>query len=235
MSFSIAALLLLQSAPAIPLPAKTDIPEDKGGVVICATDAAAQRMYRDYMVDRSDSTMIDLDMFFAGIKATGCVQTSGPITITRVDQRKKLKDGSYIRFAGLRPDKSPVYGIVNEDDNNRHPRSDLERWLDPRSENGSLTLAAADRRGCVCATPAIARKVVLAIPEKVSKARQLAAFKKAIAANRCATANGTYRITAVHESRWIELGFEAGEDWTALTATNAKGGVIGLVYDGALI
>lgn len=236
MSFAIATLLLLQSTPPmIPLPAKTDVPDDLGGVVLCADDATSQRMYREYMIDGNGTTLIDFDAFFAGIKATGCVQSSGPITITRVDQRKKLNDGSYIRFVGVRPDGSPVYGIINEDANNRHPRTDLERWLYPRAQNGVLTIAAADKIGYVCATPAIARKVVTAVPENGPSKKQQAAFKKALAANRCATANGKYSVKAVFESRWIDLGFEAGEEWTALTATNTNGKEIGLIYDAALI
>ncbi len=227
--------------PSLPLPTRTDVPEDRGGVVLCPDRASAETMFSTYIADgKAGSTMINLDLFFAGLQATGCTQGGGPLTVSRVEDRKKLAEGGFIRFIGVRPDGSMVIAIMNEDANNRHPRTALERWLEPRSDDGTLTIDAASARAYRCPSVAAARAVVTAITATdgaagSGQARQSQALKAALRRQRCTMASGTFTITDVHEVRMIELGFEAVEEWTALSATDAAGRSIGLVYDGSLM
>ncbi len=237
MMFAFVMHMAAPGTPAIPLPAKTDVPADMGGVVLCADDPTARRMYETYFVDKPGSTLINLDAFFAGLKATGCTQTSGPLTISRVDQRKKLADGSYIRFAGLTPDGKPVYGILNEDANNRFPRTDLERWLENRMQNGIINMAEYDRTVYRCPSVQSARAVVTAIPEgeKVSSNRQVKALKNTLKKQKCGKISiGKFTVKAVHESRWIIYGEEDAQEFTALTVIDENGKTVGLVFDGAM-
>ena len=241
MSIGIALLVALQSAPAIALPAKTDIPADLGGVTLCADDATARTMFETFYVDRAGSTLNDLDVYFAGLQATGCVQSSGPLTISRVDQRKKLGNSSYIRFAGLTPARKAVYGIVNEDNVITHPRTDLERWTRSYYDDGALRLKATpgNAHAYICATPDAARKFVRSIPDAskkgITKSVQLRMKKNALKIQKCSLAKGVFTITAVHEVRSIDIAFEVEEVWTALTALDARGRTVGIVFDASLI
>jgi hypothetical protein len=232
-----------QNAPAtaaLPLPAKTDIPADLGGVVICPNEATAMQFYRDYFKNGS-GTMIDIDLFFTGIKATGCIQGGGPMTIISVQERKKLVDGSYIRFVGTLPGGKSAFAIVNENSVISMPRTDLERWQRTYYTGDKLTVDATPKNAhaYLCATPDIARKFVKSIPDYIqkgiTKSMQLRAKNRAIKTYKCSLAKGDFSVTAVHEIRTIDIAFEVAEDWTALTAIDAQGRTIGIVFDASLI
>jgi hypothetical protein len=149
--FSLAALALTFFAPPAAsdeLPTRTDIPADLGGVVLCPDLANAQRMLRNFHVANA-SGLLDLGVFFEGLEATGCVQESGPLVITSVFERRDIAgggEGPFMLFAARRPSGEQVIGIIDEAANNRHPRTDLERWLVLHAPDGTLMIEADEMR-----------------------------------------------------------------------------------------
>ena len=235
----VAGLLIIgppvRAQQPLPLPTKTDIPSDYS-TVICPTRDAAQAMLGNHYVP--DKNWFDGPIFFSGLKATGCNQESGPLRIVSVLGRKSIQagpSGIYLFYQAVRPNGETVYGVVHESGNNNHPRTPFERWLQTYAPGGMLKILAAEKRAYICKNPAVAMKFVSSIPtatlKGVTKAKQLQAKAIALKSNGCAYASGNYHVTAVHNETYINLGFEASEVWTAITARDARGQVVGLVYD----
>jgi hypothetical protein len=86
-----------------------------------------------------------------------------------------------------------------------------------------------------CITPQSARNVVAAIPAYRRGAshttRQVQAKNRALQANGCVIARGRFQVEQLHNKVSIITGYEAGEEWYALTATNAQGKTVGILYD----
>ncbi|MBN8940812.1 MAG: hypothetical protein J0H01_15030 [Rhizobiales bacterium] len=221
---------------ALSLPEQPEIAEDYA-TYLCPTEAAAATMLVDYLQH---------NRMQAGYQATGCrarTENSGPIRIVEVLRRQDMiqfgTPVTYMLYRGTMQDGQRVTGLVNEQGNNRHPRTPFTRWLASNAPGGTLTIAARDRRGHICPSPDAAMKVVAAIAEAKRRsapvARQKTAFTNALRANGCsAAASGAYRVTALHQSEMIDLGFEADEDWTALSVTDPRGRSAGLVYDASV-
>ena len=111
-----------------------------------------------------------MELFFEGLKATGCSQTSvnmkGTITIDQVFQRKALKlasgDERVIRFSGINSQGKRVAGIVNEDGNNGMARTQLAEWMSDRAADGWLDARGNDPASLIfyrCDTAQGARNV----------------------------------------------------------------------------
>ncbi|QCI63361.1 hypothetical protein [Phreatobacter stygius] len=232
-------LTLWLAAPALGqtqgLPRQAEIAEDYA-TYLCPTEAAARQMLVDYLKH---------NRMEAGYRATGCrarLEPTGPIRIVQVVERHAIdefgKPTTYMLYRGTTRDGQAVTGLVNEQGNNQHPRTPFARWLAVNAPNGALTIAARDRRGHVCPDPAAAMKVVAAIAEAKRRsapvARQQAALTAALRTNGCSAASGAYRVTALHRNEGIDVGFEADEDWTALSATDPRDRTVGLVYDASV-
>lgn len=225
---------LAQPLP-LPLPAKTDIPEDFS-TVICPDEPAARRMLRNHHVE--GRSWFDSPTFMRGLELTGCKQLSGPLQIKRVLDRKTLRSGpsnSYILYEATRPDGGIVYGTVHEEGNNRHPRTPLDRWFQTHAPVGWLQAKRGLRKTYVCQDPQAAKKVVAAIPplreRGVNNPHRIRARDAAIRTSGCTRTYGRFRIAALHDSIFISTGYEAGESWTALTATDPRGRIVGLLHD----
>lgn len=233
LTLSLAAPALGQS---LPLPEQPEIAEDYA-TYLCPTEAAAATMLVDYLQH---------NRMQAGYRATGCrarIENTGPIRIVEVLRRQDMIEfgtpATYMLYRGTMQDGQSVIGLVNERGNNQHPRTPFTRWLASNAPGGTLTIAARARRGHACPSPEAAMKVVAAITEAKRRsapvARQKAAFTAALRSNGCtAAASGAYRVTALHQSEMIDLGFEADEDWTALSVTDPRGRAAGLVYDASV-
>ena len=135
---------------------------------------------------------IDTSLYFRGLAATGCTQDSpaakSPITIQQVLARRTLAlapgNETYLVYRGVNAKGVRVVGIVDETGNNRHPRTDFERWLAEFVPDGVLDHDPATMdKLYVCATTDGARAAVRAIPAKGGEAARNAAFAKARAAN----------------------------------------------------
>ncbi len=243
-----AALLAAGAAPQ-PLPDHVDIPETYS-TVLCPDQQAAKTMLdRYYSVKPAPNNHInDTDLFFAGLKATGCAQDSqarkGVITIKSVHQRRVLTLASgqerIIRYSGINSAGIPVEGIVDEDGNNGHARTPLAEWLTERTNNGWLD-ARIDRGSpwifYRCDTPAKANAVVSAT-KPVAKAKPAMfqqKLQRAAAQQGCRAASDSYFVTAILSTSGNECGFECYVDLHALAATDRSGLSVGLVFDGSLM
>ncbi|UYV15709.1 hypothetical protein [Porphyrobacter sp. ULC335] len=242
--WGVAALALSALSPLSAndeLPTRTDIPEDLGGVVLCSDINTATRMLREYFVANANGRL-DLGMFFKGLEVTGCVQTSGPLEISSVVERRDIAsggEGPFMLFAAHRPSGEQVIGIIDEASNNRHPRNDFERWLYLHAPDGTLTIESGEKRAYVCSDRAAAARVIAAIPPVrrpgERNGHQITAFQTAITQGKCRPAAGRFRVNAVHGSAFISLGYEAGAEWTALTVTDAQGREQAMVFDASLL
>ncbi len=239
---SLMLMVALQATTALPLPQKTDIQADFS-TVICPNEAAARRMLDNHYVANPAPRNygINTDLFFAGLKATGCVQ-GGPdaetiIEIKQALARKTIRLASdteiYLLYRGVNGRGKTVVGIVDEPGNNKFPRNDYERWLVEWTRDGVITVSGNADADPVysCATPLAARNAVKAVPLKGTERVKRAAFSKALAANKCSkAARGQYRVATVHEDRTISCGYECEDNYTALTATRG-GRTVGLIFD----
>lgn len=243
---SLAAFLMILTAQGMtePLPSKTDIQADYS-TVICPSETAAREMLRTYYgvqpAPRDHS--IDTGLFFKGLAATECEQ-GGPdaqsvITIRQAVARRTLSlaggTETYLVYRGTNAKGTQVVGIVDETGNNKHPRTDFERWLSEYIPDGVLAYdpAAMDKL-YMCPSVDGARAAVRAIPAKGSATVRNAAFAKARTANACQqAAAGRYKITARYESRTIACGFECEDIWNALAATDPRGRPVALIFDGS--
>ena len=243
---SLAALMIVVAAQGVgePLPTKTDIPSDYS-TVICPSESAARKMLDGYygVQPAPRNYTIDNGLFFQGLEATGCTQrspdASSVITIRQAVARRTLAlargSETYLMYRGTNAKGVALVGIVDETGNNKHPRTDFERWLSEFIPDGRLNYAPAEMRVVyACPTVEGARAAVRAIPAKGGEKAQNAAFTKARAANGCVqAAAGQYRISARHEERDIQCGFECEDVWNALAATNPRGRAVGLVFNGS--
>lgn len=231
----LASLALLAGASLCaaqePLPARTDIPADFS-TVICPGEAAAATMLRDHYAPAGNR--YDIRTFMAGLKATGCVQASGPITIERVQARRRFPDETVLFYAGRRPGGQAVFGHVWEEGFVRHPRNHFERWLDLHAKDGKVPKFAKGVEIHVCPTVKAAQRVVAAIPPVhepgVNNPHQVKALKSGLRRHGCKPGAGPFTVSAVHKSTFISRGNEAGEEWASLTATNTRGENLGLVH-----
>ena len=243
---SLTALMIVAAAQGAgePLPAKTDIPNDFS-TIICPGEAAARTMLDRYhgVQPAPRNHTIDTGLFFAGLEATGCTQSSpaaaSTITIQGVIARRTLVlaggNESYVAYRGINATGVPLVGIVDETGNDKHPRTDFERWLSEFIPEGRLDYQPAEM-SVVYACPTVdgARAAVRAIPVKGNDKVQNGAFAKARAANGCIqAAAGAYRIGARHEERSIACGFECEDVWNALAATDARDRPVGLIFNGS--
>lgn len=236
------AMTVAAQSASEPLPQKTDIPNDYS-TVICPTEAAARTMLASYYGVQSAprNHTIDTSLFFQGLAATGCSQDSvdakSVITIQQAVARRTLKLASasetYLVYRGANAKGVRVIGIVDETGNNKHPRTEFERWLSEFVPDGQLNYDPATMSTVyLCASVDDARAAVRAIPATGSKAVQNQAFGKARAANACRQAPaGRYKITARYENRDIQCGFECEDIWNALAATDARGRAVALIFN----
>jgi hypothetical protein len=232
------AMTIMKAAAEVePLPQRTDIPADYS-TVICPAEPQARRMLREFYV--AGGQWFNGQVFMSGLDITGCRQLGGPLQIREVLERKRVVDtetGIYLMYRAVRPDGASVFGIVHESGNNRHPRNPEERWRQTNAPEGHVIANTDKRTTYVCPTPEAAMAVVAAIPrlrenERGTKvSRQARARDTALTASRCIRADGTYTVSKVHNSVFISLGYEAGQEWTALTVIDRQGRTVGLLYD----
>lgn len=243
---SLAALMIaLAFQGAVePLPAKTDIPSDFS-TVICPNEAAALKMLGSYygVQPAPQNYTIDTALFFRGLDATGCLQSSpdatSTITIQEVLARRTMKLAGGVEtdlvYRGVNASGARVVGIVDETGNNSHPRTDYERWLAEFIPGGILDYRPSEM-GMVysCSTVDGARAAVKAIPAKGNATARRGTFAKARITNGCRqAAAGRYTITARHEVRQIDCGFECEDVWNALAATDQRGRAVALIFNGS--
>lgn len=246
MSSVLSLVLMLQSA-SLPLPEHVDIPNEHS-TVICPNQAAAQTMLDQYyrVQPAPNNHTIDIEHFFAGLRATGCAQDTerkGVVTITSAKSRAtvELAGGSerLLRYEGRDETGKIIAGIVSEDGNNSFPRTDLARWLSVRTSDGWLD-ARSDQSTSIfyrCNSPEMAKTIVSGM-KGMEKAKEEAFTKqlaKAAAQKGCRRATDRYLVTALLESAGNECGFECYIDLAALSALDRSGMQVGLIYDGALI
>ena len=121
----------------------------------------------------------------------------------------------------------------------RTPQS-LEDWkTETAAPDGKVSLSGRNHKGYyrayACLRFDVAEAVVAAIPDRhkirTSVKGQDAAMAAALRRNNGVPAKGQYRVTAVGHEVEIDRGSEAQEYWTALTAVEASGRTIGLVFD----
>lgn len=241
--FAMLATFVFTATAALPLPDQTDIP-DGYSTVTCPTIGAAERMFNDYhsVKPAPNDHGIDVDLFFEGLAATGCTQTSGPITIDTVTARKSLtisgKPERYVRYIGRDAKGATVHGIVNEDGNNGYHRTALAEWLGQRSADGWLDARGSSEEGWTfqrCATVADARAVVGSLSGITDERTFRDTLSKALVRAGCRPASDRYFVLGKFEEASIECGDECFIDLTALEARDRSGQTIGLVFDGSLM
>jgi hypothetical protein len=223
------------------LPVKTDIPADYGGVAICASEGKALELLRNYHV-ASTYGSLDSSRYLAGLRATGCGPTDTPLQIVQVIERRNVgndSDGPFMAFRARTASGAMVTGVVGEGGNNRHARTDFERWLRLHAPDGSVSISGKRIGGYGCPTLDAAKAAVRAIPPVARRGQnnpqQVAAFAQARKKFGCVPVSGRFRVNAVHANAFISVGYEAGQDWTALTATDAAGRRRFLIYDASLM
>lgn len=238
------AIMLAAQGASEPMPAKTDIRNDFS-TVICPSEAAAREMLGSYYAVQPAprNHTIDTTLFFRGLAATGCSQNSpdakSTITIQQVIARRTLPLAggaeTHLVYRGTNASAVRVIGIVDETGNDRHPRTDYERWLSEFIPGGVLDYdPAAMGTVYLCTTVGGARAAVKAIPAKGNDTVRNAAFAKARTAGGCRQATaGRYKITARHEERTISCGFECEDVWNALAATDPRGRAVALIFNGS--
>lgn len=230
---------------ALPLPEKSDIPTDFA-TVICPSEDAARMMLHSYydVKDPPRNHTIDVTHFFAGLKETGCVQ-NGPladtvITITEVLDRRTimLADGPSViaAYRGTNAAGQAVIGVVDESDNNTHPRTPLESWIRTWASEGYVEAKPGALEYNViwqCPSLAAADKAVAAIPKNASEKKSKAGFAAGLKKQGCKTAFGRYTVTALgKQGNYISCGYECGYSWRALEAKSLTGGAtVGLIFN----
>jgi hypothetical protein len=227
-------LLASASSETLPLPERRDIPADFS-TVICPNEAQARRMMSDYTAQGPAG--LDQPTFFNGLRVTGCQQRSGPLQIEAVLERKTLETGptTYMLYRARGPSGAIVYGTIDERGNNRHARTPFEAWINSYTEDGFVSDTQAEKPMYICRSPQATRNVIAAIPAHrrgaQHLARQLQAKKRAFQVNGCVLAKGRFRVQEIHNKVYINKAYEVSEHWVAVTATNAVGASVGLLYD----
>jgi hypothetical protein len=240
------AFLMLGATPEL-LPEHIDIPNEHS-TVICPTQAAAQTMLDQYyrVKPAPNNHTIDIDHFFAGLRATGCSQDAerkGVVTILVAKSRAtvELAGGSerMLRYEGRDEAGKVLAGIVSEDGNNSFPRTDLARWLSVRSSDGWLDARGEQSTSIFyrCSTPDKAKAVVSSLKGMEQAKESLFSKKLATSAAQqgCRPATDRYLVTALLDSAGNECGFECYVDLTALAALDRSGMQVGLIFDGSLM
>ena len=119
--------------------------------------------------------------------------------------------------------------------NVKYPPLTLNRWKLLHAPNGILPIGSKLNRAFRCPSVQAARSVIRLIPpvrnRGAANPQQLRGFAVAIKKHGCRPTTGRYLVTSLHENAFISLGYEAGEDWTALTVKQGNTSGIGLVYD----
>lgn len=119
--------------------------------------------------------------------------------------------------------------------NVKYPPITLNRWKVLHAPNGVLPIGAKLNRAFRCPSVQVARSVIRLIPpvrnRGAANPHQLRGFAAAIKKHGCRSTTARYLVTDLHEHAFISLGYEAGEDWTALTVKQGNTSEIGLVYD----
>lgn len=234
-------------ASSLPLPDHTDIP-DGFSMVLCPNQDAAKLMldrYHDVKPAPNNHTS-NIELFFAGLKATGCsqagVEMKGTITITQVMQRKTLPLASgeelLIRYSGIDPQGKPVAGIVNEDGNNGFARTDLAEWTSQRATDGWLNARGTDPQNLIfyrCSTAAAARNVVAQASKGKTEKAFRSLMKQGLEKEKCRPARDRYFVLARLQTADMECGDECVIELNALEAQDRSGLKVGLVFDGSLM
>jgi hypothetical protein len=244
MEAAILATVVLASGPSsgLALPLKRDIPA-KFSTVICIDEPKARTFINDYIVPNANGTDAQLDSFFQGLAATGCFQDGGPLEIEEVLVRKPVVQGQtlgHILYRAKRPSGETLFGIVDEIANNRYPRTPFEEWISLQTEDGVLTANRGEGRTYACRSPQAARAAVASLSRskqsRVRGNRLRVAKTNALRAGGCVEAQGRFQIRTVHNSVAVFFNNDAEsmEDWTALTAVNGRGQVVGLLHNASL-
>ncbi len=234
------------------LPDRTDIPSGFSSVV-CEDKITARRMFDDYYKMRPAPKNFgkNTDLFFEGLKTTGCRQKSQikdrrgkNIQIEKVHQRKffetRTKTVRYILYSGRWDDGKSVYGIVDEGWNNRFPRTDLAEWLSQRAVDGWLKVNHSHEYQPIfyrCNSVPQARTAVKMLKSENSRSNQdfEAQIGEAAKEHGCRKAMESYFVTARHERVDRDCGHECWYEINALEAIDRSGQKVGLIYDGALM
>jgi hypothetical protein len=241
---------MLAGSTAVPLPDHLIIPDGQS-TVICPSVSAAQTMLTEYYKVKAapNNHNTDTDLFFEGLRATGCSQDSpdrtGDVVIQTVIKRTEfaMADGPerYLLYRGVnRSDGKPLIGIVSEDGNNSYARTDLAQFMVGRSADGWLDARGNDPETLIfyrCETAAQASAIVGAVagmensPTKAFRAK----LTKQLAEQKCRPAQDRYFITALRGEAGNNCGFECYIGLTALEAVDRSGVTVGLVYDSSLM
>lgn len=241
-------LALVAAQPTnLSLPEHTDIP-DGFSTVICPSQDAAKTMLDRYhdVKPAPNNHLIDIDLFFQGLKATGCVQPGtdlkGTVTIDQVLQRKTLDLASgperMIRYAGRNAQGQKVAGIVDEDGNNAYPRTELAEWMSQRGSDGWLDARNNDPANLIfyrCDSVEGARNVVASAGKAKTEKAMQAALKQALAREKCRAAGDRYFVLGRFENATFDCGVECAIELNALEAIDRSGTKVGLVFDGSLM
>ncbi|MBR0781075.1 hypothetical protein [Bradyrhizobium iriomotense] len=130
--------------------------------------------------------------------------------------------------------------LVHAQSGSRLTLQSLEAWkVENAVPDGKVSLSGRSHEGYyrayACPRFDLAEAVVAAIPDRgkirTTVKRRDAVMAAALHNNNCVPAKGLYRVTAVGHEIEIDRGSEAQEYWTALTAVDASGRTIGLVFD----
>lgn len=231
------------SPGSLPLPLKRDIPANFS-TVICGDERAARVFISDFIAPNQTGTDVNIDRFFEGLSATGCRQESGPLQIQAVLVRKPVVEGQaqrHILYRAKKPSGETVFGVVDELANNTHPRTPFEEWLSLQTQDGMLTANESDRRTYLCRSPQAARAAIVALSRakqaRLRGHRLRMAKADALRTSSCFPTQGRFRVRAIHGSVANFFGNDAEslEDWTAVTAVNGRGQVIGLLHNASLM
>lgn len=247
---TILATALLAGSNSLPLPDHVIIPDGQS-TVICPSVEAAQMMLTQYhqVKPAPNNYNTDTDLFFEGLRATGCSQDSpernGDVVIQSVVRRAEfaLAEGPerYILYRGVnRSDGKPLVGIVSEDGNNRYARTEVAQFMVGRSSDGWLDARGNDPETLIfyrCETAGQAAAIVSSmsgmedLPTKSFNAK----LKGQLANQKCRPAQDRYFITALRGEAGNNCGIECYIGLTALEAVDRAGVSVGLVYDSSLM
>ena len=232
--------VMAQTATGAPaLPSWTLIPEDFS-TVVCPDRATSSAMFASHIVATGNS--FDTDRFMSGLRATGCEQTGGPITIVEVLARRGFgPEGSfnYLHYRGRRPDGAEVFGMVHEEGFINAPRTGLERRLQVYApQRGVLDMttlnAMIDGRGYRCASPGAANAVtrrVSSLPRRNGAVMlRPADVQRLLRTHGCSRLRtGRFTPEAITGDISYRTGAEGFESMMSLTATGPDGRPAGLI------
>lgn len=150
-------------------------------------------------------------------------------SVAPIHKQNESRQFGQVNFAAAASMRSSDTGNV------KYPPITLNRWKVLHAPNGVLPIGAKLNRAFRCPSVQAARSVIRLIPpvrnRGAANPHQLRGFAAAIKKHGCRPTTGRYSVTSLHENAFISLGYEAGEDWTALTVKQGNTSGIGLVYD----